>query len=491
MCGFVRKISFRRAKFRALRMATVIAALGLCACAVVGPASIDQGRIRYNEVIQETAKQQTLLNIVRVSNGESPLFMDVTEVDAATTIQGAISGGPSALGATPNFKSTSAGTISGAVGFITGAALYQEAPTVRYFPLSGQALIAQVSTPLNAESLADLFDSDWPVASILTLGIDRLTPDYLDYYAALNAIIELDQYGAVIFAATPSSDKEQGSDQEKTSKSEVVTFRSSPPARNDNFTIYFEPEHITVSPLPCDDVGASGKPLAEQKAKAEKIVNALWARLQKIFKVNGSVISISSKGSPVRANEKPQPPLLHARSALGILKDAAEQNVASTIAILRLRKRFGRLSTISRAASARPTTSTRSPWSKFRLTTFQEPELSPNAEKTAAKAAAVQRIYDGQRSLRIMYPEKSILSADELASENYLGSFRKFMLIARSDDPPNDAFVSVNMNGKWYYIFNDDDISKRTLALIAEFDTIQSAPSQSAPLSPSISVGGR
>ena len=136
--------------------------------------SIDWGRTPY-EAIQNTAEQQTLLNIVRVANSETPFFMDVSEVDAATTVGASISGGPSGLGATPNFKSTSAGTIEGPVGFITGSATYLEAPTVRYLPLLGQPLIAQV-TPPERGRLDGRFNSNWSLAAVLTFGIDRLTP---------------------------------------------------------------------------------------------------------------------------------------------------------------------------------------------------------------------------------------------------------------------------------------------------------------------------
>ena len=84
-----------------------VAAMTLSACSVVGPASIDHGRTSYNEVIEDTSRQQALLNVVRVSNGESPLFMDVTEVDAATSAGGTLGGGAAGLGSTANFKSTS------------------------------------------------------------------------------------------------------------------------------------------------------------------------------------------------------------------------------------------------------------------------------------------------------------------------------------------------------------------------------------------------
>lgn len=125
----------RRANLQPVRIMIALLPVILCACSTVGTTSIDWGRTPYNQAIQNTAEQQTLLNIVRVANSETPFFMDVSEVDAATTVGASISGGPSGLGATPNFKSTSAGTIEGPVGFITGSATYLEAPTVRYLPL--------------------------------------------------------------------------------------------------------------------------------------------------------------------------------------------------------------------------------------------------------------------------------------------------------------------------------------------------------------------
>ena len=90
------------------------AAMTLSACSMVGPASIDHGRTSYNEVIEDTSRQQALLNVVPVSNGESPLFIDVTEVDAATSAGGTLGGGATGLGSIANLKST-ASTIAGPV----------------------------------------------------------------------------------------------------------------------------------------------------------------------------------------------------------------------------------------------------------------------------------------------------------------------------------------------------------------------------------------
>lgn len=418
MCALVWET--RWTNLRALRMMTAIVPVILGACSTVGTTSIDLGRTPYNQVIHETSEQQALLNIVRVSNSESPLFMDVTEVDAATTFQGSISGGPSGLGASPNFKG-SAGTIAGAVGFITGAAQYQEAPTVRYLPLSGQPLIAQVSTPLTAEALANLVPSDWSLAAVLTLPIDRLTPGYSDYDAAVNAIVDLDKYGAIIIAATQSSDNE------KKITFSGLTFNSSPPATKDSLTIYYEPHHISIAQAHCD-IKSSGKTDAEQRANAEKTVKALWARLQNIFHSTGSVISLLSKGSVRLVNGKSRPPLLSTRSALGILKAAAE-NDSPTIAIMdpeKVKKIIGQQNARIGENLCNDEFYTLDPLDPPDVPSRVDIESSANAEDQARKSAISARIRDRTRSLITMYPDKSILSSYELETEKYLVNARRF-----------------------------------------------------------------
>ncbi|MGP0059860.1 MAG: hypothetical protein ACLPID_11305 [Beijerinckiaceae bacterium] len=385
--------------------------------------------------------------------------MDVTEVDAATVFGTTISGGPTALGASPNFKSTSAGTISGAIGFITGGAQYQEAPTVRYQPLSGQALIAQVSTPMTAEALANLFSSDWSLAAVLSFSIDRLTPNYLDYEQALNAIVHLDRYGAIIIAATPTGT----------------------PAKNDNLTIYYRPKHAASSEPNCD---------ANHKTRAKnddaQIVSALWKRLEKIYGVQGDVdfITLSTKGSP-----KGLRPPIQTRSALGVMKAVAEpDHTTHYIAVMKpdsVRKLIAQWKNRNMDCRGDINFYTVDPKEPLELDEPEQNLIYQSNEKIS------DVIRDQRRSLITLFPDKPELKTDEARLEAALLHARRFMLIAVSDEPPSDAFVSVKHSGKWYYIFNDDVVSKRTLALITQINTMLAIPLQSPSLTPSISVGAR
>lgn len=478
MYNFIPRNSLQRVISPILSAASATITIGLLGCSSVGVTSIDQGRTPYNEVIHDTSREQTLLNIVRVSNDESPLFMDVAEVDQATLVTGSISGGPSGIGAAPNTKTSSAGTLAGAVGFITGTATYQEAPTVRYLPLAGQPLIAQVSTPLTPESLVNLINSDWPTISLYDLSIDRLTPGYSDFDTAVDAIADLQQYGAVIIAAT------QAPEPGKSVKLTGLTVTQSAPPTKDSITLYKEDNRISVSQAQCD--GKSDKSDRSEK-EARKVVDALWARLENIFDQHGPTISIQSKGSPALVNGKAKPPLLATRSALAIMiyataggrsffeiKPAAEVRNIIADHQSRLDACNDDFYTVD------PTRPNQSAWEHGN-------DVGPSkGERTAARL-----VQDKSRSLLTMYPERANYSFEDRQAEKALASARRFMLIAYSDTPPTNAFVSVRQQGKWYYIFDDDAISKKTLALISQINTIQAIPSQTPPLTPTISVGPR
>jgi hypothetical protein len=486
----------------------------LGACSTVGTTSIDWGRTPYNQAIHNTAEQQTLLNIVRVASNESPFFMDVSEVDAATTVGASISGGPSQLGATPNYKSTSAGTIDGTISFITGGATYQEAPTVRYLPLLGQPLIAQVSTPLSAEALTDLYNSDWSLPAILQLGVDRLTPGYLDYAAAVNAITALDLYGAIIIGATQSPKK-------KDSNPNYMTIAyNQQPTKPDNLTIYYQPDHVLDFRAYCED----GVP-----DKAKDITDALWKRLKTFFDENfnphdpnwahkpGSyAITIRGKPQEPPDSTESKAPLLRTRSALGIMKAATftglgvgQIQIDSPESVRELINKRSNLLDDRKAQQKEGNDYLNEGnrlWKEGRELNLRGETAQGNKLQARGKQLLIEgRKLSGQGACHgddfyivgeqppkiTRYPKEPRLTMDQIKDENALLLSRRYMLIAKSEYLPNGAFASVRDGGYYYYIFNDDEISKKTLALIAQFNTILAVPSSSAPLTPTISVGAR
>jgi hypothetical protein len=174
----------------AARVFYILSIISLCSCGVVGPSSIKLGRNTYNDVIHQTSGDQLLINLARIHNHEMPLFMDVTEVDATVQIQANASAGQAGIGSRPG---TTGGTLAGPVENVSLTGQYLEAPTIRYQPLQGAPLIAQFNSPITVDSLVYMFNSDWAFDTLLPLTVDRLTTGFSDYYAALNAIIALDQ----------------------------------------------------------------------------------------------------------------------------------------------------------------------------------------------------------------------------------------------------------------------------------------------------------
>ncbi len=161
----------------------------LAGCVSVGGTAIRGSRTDYNEAIHDTSVEQLLLNIVRVHDSEIPTFMDLTEVDASTSLQASVSGGNTGI------------IPANAIGAIMGTATYTDAPITRYIPLAGYPLIQQVTLPINLSSVARLTDSNWPDSTLLYYSFQRLTPSFLDFYRAVDTILALDSYGAISFQA--------------------------------------------------------------------------------------------------------------------------------------------------------------------------------------------------------------------------------------------------------------------------------------------------
>jgi hypothetical protein len=153
-------------------LAALAVALALSSCSTLGPSTLRAARPSYNEVVENTGRQQTLMNIVRVSKKENPLFVDITEIDDTST-----------LSATPSGSITGLSTKAGAAGAASAMLTYSQSPTLRLIPLQGQQLIDQISTPIPPDALASLFNSDWPIINVLEFAADRLTPGFSDQAA--------------------------------------------------------------------------------------------------------------------------------------------------------------------------------------------------------------------------------------------------------------------------------------------------------------------
>jgi hypothetical protein len=138
-------------------------------CAL-GPRSVEDGRLRYNEAVKTTTEQQLLLNIVRLRYTDTPSSLSVSSIAEQREI---VAG----LKAIPFFTSAAAGN---AFGGYRGAVLPQvelsgaNRPTLSYTPLDDQEFTRRLFTPITLEGTAYLAKTTWPISTVFRLYLENL-----------------------------------------------------------------------------------------------------------------------------------------------------------------------------------------------------------------------------------------------------------------------------------------------------------------------------
>lgn len=155
-------------------IATCLLGYFLSGCAVVGPASIHNGRLAYNEAILATDNQQMLLAVVHNRYGERSNLLAVTSVTANVRV--ATSAGIEAgVGDKDNYTRN-------LVPFSAGIA-YEENPTISYSPVGGEQHMRQLLSPMSLASLAQLTGNlidPTPIYYALVSSINGIyNPDFL------------------------------------------------------------------------------------------------------------------------------------------------------------------------------------------------------------------------------------------------------------------------------------------------------------------------
>ena len=468
------------------RLSVLFAIFILSGCTVVGPASIETGRSSYNQAIETTARQQTLMNIIRVHNNETPLFIDVPEVDASVQFQASATGAVSNIGAKPG---TTGGTLEGRVEAAGAGLNYEESPTVRYQPVQGQALNAQVSSPITVDTISALLGSQWPTAAVLAFAADDWAPQIPDTAAALNMLLWLgDQCGSLAVAATKSdfSGGNDGSPQITKAAGTSITIQTAPQSTggNDSVDFYFTPERKG-----CD----------EDRQKA------VWKALLNLYKgtqptLDGQFLK-SDNGTPRRLELRTSPikykkgremslvtdnlaPVLRTHSALGILKSVnAIPRQIMYVSEDQYRAIKGEHHGCEYFYTISP---------DLLPAVGQKDEIDElNEWKKASYWSRLEALFaSGKVQEDCLYlTHTPPVSVDERDEERVLNHLRRYILIVNSPSaPPMDAYVSWQDRGIWYYIMGDDRVSQQNFTLIAQFMTIQSTvpPNQSLT---AVSVG--
>lgn len=185
----------------------------------IGPNSLPRDRALYSVSLADSWKQQTLLNIIKVRYIDPPVYVDVGNIVASYTLtQGA------AVGGTVVPSGASNATLGGSLTF-------SNSPTITYAPLTGNAYIRGLLTPLSAETVFTAIQNGLPADSTLLSSVisinglrnqqatfNGITPADPDFHRVRELMRDIQLSGAVRIYVKEEAGKQQTS---------ILAFRTS------------------------------------------------------------------------------------------------------------------------------------------------------------------------------------------------------------------------------------------------------------------------
>ena len=170
-------------------------------CQLVGPRTVDIGRVHYNAVIQRTGNEQMLLNLVRLRYSDTPFFLQVASISTAFEFK---TGANVGIGVSP-------GTY-----LFGGDVELAEQPTVTYTPLEGEQFVKSVLTPIDLATVLLLYHSGWAIDRLLRITVQEMNdvpnapsasgptpktaPEYETFLGVAEALRELQSRGDISLA---------------------------------------------------------------------------------------------------------------------------------------------------------------------------------------------------------------------------------------------------------------------------------------------------
>lgn len=173
---------------RGLLSLAALAALG--GCTSIGVGTILRDRPAYNEVIADTWKQQTLLNIVKLRYFDTPTFLDVSSVISSYQLQGEVGFEREFFPRAPADTNRTFG-LSGT---------YTDRPTISYAPLTGERFVNNLLRPIPPQAVFAMIMSGHQADFIFRAAVRAINDVYSHTAAPSRAKSEDPDFSRVVEA---------------------------------------------------------------------------------------------------------------------------------------------------------------------------------------------------------------------------------------------------------------------------------------------------
>jgi hypothetical protein len=144
------------------------------ACTSIGPPMLKRDRFDYSNALSNSAREQMLLNLVRLRYMESPVFLDVTSVVNQYTLEGTLRAG---IDSGPIFNSQAGGAEG----------TYADRPTVTYAPRRGEDFTRSLLRPIPPSSLFALAQAGWNIDFLFLNSTNAINGVYNRFGSGLRA----------------------------------------------------------------------------------------------------------------------------------------------------------------------------------------------------------------------------------------------------------------------------------------------------------------
>jgi hypothetical protein len=137
-----------------------------------GPIVLEKTHGRYNEAVRRVDEEQLLRNIVRMRYSETPLELNVSSIAAQYELDGTAEARPFFVAPNPSNSNIVFRTFTKILPDVSVSG--SNRPTITLVPGDTGEAVQRYLTPISTDTLVFLFQTSWPVSTVMRLWVERL-----------------------------------------------------------------------------------------------------------------------------------------------------------------------------------------------------------------------------------------------------------------------------------------------------------------------------